>query len=557
LKKWINEFTAVNTSKAKLLRSLFQGDGVIQIVGAHDGLSARIANREGFDGIWASGLEISASYAVPDANILTMTQFLERAIEMNESTNIPVVADVDTGYGNSNNAMHTVRSYEAAGIAAVCVEDKLFPKVNSFIPGRQELAPVSEFVGKIMACKSAQRDPDFMVIARVEALIAGHGEQEALMRARAYIDGGADAILIHSKENTPDEIISFAKAWDKRAPLVVVPTTYPSFDISTADGLGIKMVIYANHGLRASIKAMRDVFKEIKGANGLSTVDPMLVPLSDVFDLQGMYQMKQNERQYLKGKYDHVSVIIPAAGDPGYEPSIKPVVEDRPIAMLDINGKPVLQRNVETLKETGLKNIHVVTGYKSEMVNVGDVEYIANTDFSTSSPFDSVMMAAEKANDRVVVAFSDILFDGEIIRRLLQREEDLVVVVDKTLPKRNDNTDYVVAKDMPSVRGRSMDTGQIGTLVGCGDDQGENEDLYEFIGIFSCSQESLGILKEIHENLREDKKKIHILSLFQAMLDNDHPIHALPVSQGWMEIRDLEDYKSAHHFFASRKTCPT
>lgn len=542
----------MNISKAKLLRSLFQGDGVIQIMGAHDGLSAKIANREGFDGIWASGLEISTSYAVPDANILTMTQFLERAIEMNESTNIPVVADVDTGYGNSNNAMHTVRSYEAAGIAAVCVEDKLFPKVNSFIPGRQELAPISEFVGKIMACKSAQRDPDFMVIARVEALIAGHGEQEALRRAHAYIDGGADAILIHSKEKTPDEIVSFAKAWDKRAPLVVVPTTYPSFDISTADELGIKMVIYANQGLRASIKAMRDVFKEIKEANGLSTVDPMLVPLSDVFDLQGMYQMKQNERQYLKGKYDHVSVIIPAAGDPGYEPSIKPVVEDRPIAMLDINGKPVLQRNIETLKGAGLKNIHVVTGYKSEIFSVNDVNYIHNPDFASNGPFESILLAAEAADDRVVVAFSDILFDSEIMGRLLQREEDLVLVVDKTLPKQTANTDYVVAKDMPSVGGRTLDRGNLGSLVSCGKDVQQEGEPYEFIGIFSCTKAGLQLLKKTHGQLSKEPgvgAGIHILEIFQALLDAGHDIHALPVSQGWMEIRDLVDYKTAHAFF--------
>lgn len=548
----MNKFTDMNISKAKLLRRLFQGDGVIQIMGAHDGLSARIANREGFDGIWASGLEISASYAVPDANILTMTQFLERAIEMNESTNIPVVADVDTGYGNSNNAMHTVRSYEAAGIAAVCVEDKLFPKVNSFIPGRQELAPVSEFVGKIMACKSAQRDPDFMVIARVEALIADHGEQEALRRAHAYIDGGADAILIHSKENTPDEIVSFAKAWNKRAPLVVVPTTYPSFDISTADELGIKMVIYANHGLRASIKAMRDVFKEIKGANGLSTVHPMLVPLSDVFDLQGMYQMKQNERQYLKGEYDHVSVIIPAAGDPGYEPSIKPVIDDRPIAMLEIKGKPVLQRNVETLKGVGLKNINVVTGYKSEMFSVNDVNYIHNPDFASNGPIESILLAAEEADDRTVVAFSDILFDSEIMSRLLQREEDLVLVVDKTLPKQTANTDYIVAKDMPIVGGRTLDRGNLGSLVSCGKNLKQEGEPYEFIGIFSCTKAGFQLLKKTHDTLSKEPEVgagIHILEIFQAILDAAHDIHALPVSQGWMEIRDLVDYKTAHAFF--------
>ena len=177
----------MNISKAKLLRSLFLGDGVIQIMGAHDGLSARIANREGFDGIWASGLEISASYAVPDANILTMTQFLERAIEMNESTNIPVVADVDTGYGNSNNAMHTVRSYEAAGIAAVCVEDKLFPKVNSFFwPPR--VGPFQNLLAKSWHVKARKGIRTLWLLpgGGFDCRTWGGGGSR---RAHAYIDG--------------------------------------------------------------------------------------------------------------------------------------------------------------------------------------------------------------------------------------------------------------------------------------------------------------------------------------------------------------------------------
>ena len=119
-------------SKAKKLRALFNKEGVIRIVGAHDGLGARLIELNGFNGVWASGLEISASHAVPDANILTMTQYLEAASIMNDVVSIPVVADCDTGYGNSNNVMHMVRKYEAAGIASVAIEDKRFPKVNSY-----------------------------------------------------------------------------------------------------------------------------------------------------------------------------------------------------------------------------------------------------------------------------------------------------------------------------------------------------------------------------------------------------------------------------------------
>ena len=143
--------------KVSKLRSLFQSSKVIRIVGAHDGLGAKLIEKNGFDGVWASGLEISTSHAVPDANILTMTDFLRSARVMNEATSLPVICDCDTGFGNVLNVIRMVEQYEAAGLAAVVIEDKLFPKVNSFVPGRQELASIQEFMGKIEAAKSASK----------------------------------------------------------------------------------------------------------------------------------------------------------------------------------------------------------------------------------------------------------------------------------------------------------------------------------------------------------------------------------------------------------------
>ncbi len=161
-----------------------------------------------------------------------MSEYLDVAERMASAVTIPVIADCDTGFGNSNNVINMVKRFEAAGVAAVSIEDKLFPKVNSFIPGRQELASIAEFVGKIMAAKNAQRGPEFMVIARVEALIAGWGLEEAIKRADAYWKAGADAILIHSKSKTSEEIFQFIGRWENRCPLVVVPTTY--FDVPAA-----------------------------------------------------------------------------------------------------------------------------------------------------------------------------------------------------------------------------------------------------------------------------------------------------------------------------------
>ena len=142
----------------------------------------------GFKGIWASGLSISAALGVRDSNEASWTQVLEVLEFMSESTNIPILLDGDTGYGNFNNARRLIQKLESRGVAGVCLEDKLFPKTNSFIDGElQPLADIEEFCGKIRACKDTQVDPDFNVVARLESFITGHGLEDALTRAHAYV----------------------------------------------------------------------------------------------------------------------------------------------------------------------------------------------------------------------------------------------------------------------------------------------------------------------------------------------------------------------------------
>ncbi len=287
--------------KAKKLRELLYSDQVVRVMGAHNGLSAKLAEQAGFDAIWASGLEISASYAVPDANILTMTENLQAAIGMNESTSIPIICDCDSGYGSVNNVIRMVKEYERNGIAGICIEDKLFPKLNSFVKGSQKLASIDEFSNKIRAAKDVQKNPDFVVIARVEALIAGQGLEEALKRAYAYEAAGADAILIHSKEKQPNEIKEFVKQFTGAVPIVIVPTTYPHITVDEMKPLGIDMVIYANHGLRSSIKAMQETFSQILLDGNTVGVEEHIVPMKTVFELQGMYDMRKQEDMYNSG----------------------------------------------------------------------------------------------------------------------------------------------------------------------------------------------------------------------------------------------------------------
>lgn len=272
------------------------------IVAAHNGLGARLAERAGFDGIWASGFELSASYGLPDASLISMTQHLEACRAMAEATEIPIVADIDTGYGNAVNVMHAIERYEAAGMAAVVMEDKMFPKDTSLLAGgRQELVRVEEFQGKIEAARAARRDPDFMIVARVEALIAGMGQEEARMRGEKYAEAGADAVLIHSKSKKPDEIVTFIREWRLDVPLVLVPTSYPDLTESDIEKLGkVKLVIYANQGLRAAVTAMEKVFAQIRADRGIQNVDSTIVPVEHIFELQNVAAMKAREKKYLK-----------------------------------------------------------------------------------------------------------------------------------------------------------------------------------------------------------------------------------------------------------------
>src|ERR1700756_3722761 len=254
----------VMTSRAARLRSMLQGPGLSFIMEAHNGLSARIVEEAGFAGIWASGLAISSQFGVRDNNEASWTQVIDLLEFMGDASSLPILLDGDTGYGNFNNLRRLGRKLEQRGIAGVCIEDKQFPKANSFLNGeRQPLADIAEFCGKIAAGKDTQTHPDFSIVARGEALIAGWGMDEALRRAEAYRLAGADAILIHSKLSKPDEILTFARQWERRSPLVIVPTRYYSTPTDVFRQAGISVVIWANPMVRSAVAAMQSVAKEI------------------------------------------------------------------------------------------------------------------------------------------------------------------------------------------------------------------------------------------------------------------------------------------------------
>ncbi|WBL77840.1 isocitrate lyase/phosphoenolpyruvate mutase family protein [Bradyrhizobium xenonodulans] len=289
-------------SPAKRLRASMAESGLLHIMAAHSPFSAILAEQAGFDGLWASGFELSALYGLPDMSLISMTQHLDMLRAIAGRATLPIVADIDTGYGNAINVIHAIGEYERAGASAVVIEDKTFPKVTSLVAGgRQELLRIEEFQGKIEAAVATRRDPNFLIIARTEALIAGLGEAEALDRAKAYVKAGADMILIHSKKKDPSEIESFSRAWTGAVPLVIVPNAYPDLDADRVKALrNIRMMIYGNYGIRAAATAMQETFRRIIADGGVQNVHKDILPVEEIFRLQKMDEVKAAEARFLR-----------------------------------------------------------------------------------------------------------------------------------------------------------------------------------------------------------------------------------------------------------------
>ncbi|MEJ2493637.1 MAG: phosphoenolpyruvate mutase [Ignavibacteriaceae bacterium] len=288
------------SAKTKKFKQMLKSDQLEFIMEAHNGLSAKIVEEAGFKGIWGSGLAISAALGVRDNNEASWTQVLDVMEFMSDATSLPILLDADTGYGNFNNVRRLVKKLEQRNIAAMCIEDKLFPKTNSFINGEaQELAKIDEFSGKIKAAKDTQEDPDFCVVARIEAFIAGWGLDEALKRAEAYHKAGADALLVHSKKSTADDIFSFMKVWKDTCPVVIVPTMYYNTPVDDFDKCGVSLVIWANHLLRSSIKAMRQTAEQIFKERSLVSIEKEIVSVKEIFRLQNADELKNAEKIYL------------------------------------------------------------------------------------------------------------------------------------------------------------------------------------------------------------------------------------------------------------------
>lgn len=287
--------------KTLKLHTLLTSSDISFLMEAHNGISAKIAEEAGFQGIWGSGLSISASLGIRDSNEASWTQVLEVAEFMSDATNIPILLDCDTGYGNFNNVRRLVKKLEQRNIAGLCIEDKLFPKRNSFINiHEQVLEKTSVFCNKIKAACDTMVDDKFCIVARCEALIYGQSIEHTLERAKAYQQAGATAIVVHSKLNHAKQIEDFMRKWDDSCPIIIIPTTYYNTHTSLFKDMGVSTIIWANHLLRTSIQAMQKTANEIYNDQSVINVENQISSLQEIFRLQNEEELKKAEEKYLQ-----------------------------------------------------------------------------------------------------------------------------------------------------------------------------------------------------------------------------------------------------------------
>lgn len=284
-------------TRTAILRRLLQGPEVIVAPGAADPMTARLVERAGFPAVYMTGSGTSlARYGYPDVGLVTLTEMVENARTLARAVAVPVIADADTGYGNVLNVRRTVREYEAAGVAAIHLEDQVFPKKCGHLAGKRVI-PTGEMVQKVRAACEARTDPDFVIIARCDALAVA-GLDEALARGRAYAEAGADVVFIESPR-TMEEITAIGRAF--AVPLLYNMSTSgktPALSAEELRRLGYRLMILPNFTTLAAIKAVREVLAEIKRTGSAATLGERCATFREFMELAGLPEVQEAEVRY-------------------------------------------------------------------------------------------------------------------------------------------------------------------------------------------------------------------------------------------------------------------
>lgn len=538
------------SKKTTQFRRLLNSSELEFLLEAHNGITARIGEEAGFKGLWAGGLCMSAQYGVRDNNEASWTQVLEMLEFMADATSIPILLDGDTGYGNFNSVRRLVKKLEQRGIAAVCIEDKIFPKTNSFIDGnKQQLAEIDEFCSRIKAGKDAQSDDDFAIITRVEAFIAGWGLGEALRRAEAYHEAGSDGILIHSALATPSEVLAFKKEWADRSPVVIVPTKYYSTPTEVLQEAGFSIAIWANHLLRAAIPAMQECARTLHREQSLLSMEDQIAPVKEIFRLQGASELKEAEDRYLPKRGDQSRVIVLAASRGA---ALGELTEDRPKAMVKVGGQPLLSHIVDSFNSAGIKTIRVVRGYRAEAFDLEGVQYTDNPSYESGGELLSLVSALQDDPDTsrdLIVAYGDVLFKRYIIDLLEEPDDDIVIAVDtnwRESVNRSRVADYVRCTEPHSRLAFYHDV----YLEQISQDLPEKDRHGEWMGFIRIANSALPDVVEKIMTLAADEtnQRAKLDDLLNALIASGHNVRVVYTTGHWLDVDSVEDVVAAGTF---------
>ncbi|MBC8288429.1 MAG: phosphoenolpyruvate mutase [Nitrospinae bacterium] len=562
------------------LKALLDDGKTVRVLEAHNGLSGIIANTvevtgdtdgqtvvRQFDAIWESSLTDSASKGHPDIEVITFDSRLHSINEILAVTDKPMIVDGDTG-GDANTFEYTVSKLERAGVSAVIIEDKVFPKRNSLEAGvQQNLQEPEVFAQKIRRGKSIQKSSEFMIIARIESLIAGKSMEDALNRATQYLKAGVDGIMIHSKSKNPDEILEFAEKYKLilkdlalSKPLVCVPTTYNRITEDELSAAGFNIIIYANHLLRSAYQAMTETAKTLLRNQRSLEADPLCAPVREIFKTVGFLDVKEKDQE--DEKTTNTPVIIPAAGE---DPVFKKILNGKPKAMLEIGSKTLLDHQIQILSNANLADITLIAGYGKENLKAEGISILENPDYQKGSLLNSLMVAKNKMVNGFIMLYSDILIEDQILSKLVDCKEDIILVADNSTqyhqPEEGNILDYIITKNHYKPKRREIRFVSENIVGKIGHKINPKTATHEFIGLARFSKTGAEQFLETYDDViknftgpfqeSDDISRLDFTDLIQEMIDRGFAIHYMEIHKGWLEIHTADHIALAQKSFSA------
>ncbi|MBA4715397.1 MAG: isocitrate lyase/phosphoenolpyruvate mutase family protein [Dehalococcoidia bacterium] len=514
---------------------------------AHSGLSGLVTEKLDFDFIWESSLTDSASKGLPDASIVGNESRIHTIDEILNVTTKPMIVDGDTG-GDEDNFRFLIKRLENQGVSAVIVEDKIFPKRNSF--GGTVGAGMEDpniFSKKLEVGMKTKSTNDFLIIARLESLIAGLGMNETMMRAEKYINAGVDGIMIHSKLKEPSEVLEFIPKFEKlctklgkRPYLIAVPTTYNTISDDELINSGVDIIIHANHLLRAAYKSMLETASLISNSRRSYESDSNIASVKEIFSAVGYDKIIERDKE----KSPNISALIVSAGDHK--------INNTQRSLNKISDKPLINHQIETFKKSGIDKIKITVNNLSEFDPYldKDINVVEIKDIEQNQMLNSIMTGIENIEGPAIITYGDILFNNKIISGLVSNENDIVIAVDSSfkyhkhdIDKKLELVSYANPDSNLSRRKlRMTDTFEVKKIS---KNLNIEEAQSEFFGLAYFSKNGISKLKSCYEEIKKDKTSSVFIDILNFMVKKEIKVSCNEFDGGWIELHTEDDFKLA------------